>query len=111
MEPAESGELRVDRASANADALEAQAQALLAQAHRTRQNAAQIAKGNEGERAVGALLAELKPMGSVATRRLHVGSALTWLPSWVRAYGRSGSHFGASMAVAIARPGRAIGVS
>ena len=76
MRPAASGEARLARRYDHAEALEAEGHELLARAGRVRASGERIAKGNEGERVVGALLDELVPEGWVVLhdRRKRPGS-------------------------------------
>lgn len=68
MEPGESGRDRAARAGQDAEALEAQAQELLARAGQARQAAERYSRGHIGEQMIGALLEEL---GSQGWRVLH----------------------------------------
>ena len=68
VEPGESGRDRAARAGQDAEALEAQAQELLARAGQARQAAERYSRGHVGEQMIGTLLEEL---GSQGWRVLH----------------------------------------
>ena len=63
MEAGQSGQARAGAATRRAESLEAQAQQLLEQARQARQSATRIARGNQGEQVIGALLEQLNPDG------------------------------------------------